>query len=154
MSHLFYCLDPIATYNTQGNSSLSCDWAYSTCTECYICKVCILEVLNWLFSCAMNELYREWTVQYFPEQLGLLLVNLIMYRSVCSLKSADLCHWSGSRNLLLAILFTKRFLYLSKKLVVDWTLELIILVECKQLAFADWALLLYYTYSPILVLFF
>lgn len=46
MSGLLYCLGPVATCNTWGRSSLLCDWAYCTCTEYYIYKVCVPEVLN------------------------------------------------------------------------------------------------------------
>lgn len=80
----------------------------------------------------------------------------ILYPSICSLESADVGHWSTLSNLLLAILFSKSFSYLSRKHGVDWAHGLIIfniiLVEYKQVASADWALLLYCIYSPILVM--
>lgn len=158
MSGLVYCWGPIATYNTQGKSCLLCDWADCAGTEYCIYKVCVLEVLNWPCLYRSNVLWMNvpWTDGLtLPRAAGLLLpVNLLTYRAICSLKPADLYCWSGSSNVLLSILFTKRFSYLSKKRSVDWTLTLIILVECTQLAFADWALLLYYTYNPILVMFF
>lgn len=46
VSGLLDRLGPIAACNTQGKPYLLCDWAHCTCTEYYIYRVCILEVLN------------------------------------------------------------------------------------------------------------
>lgn len=110
------------------------------------------------FACAGQAccgwMVPQMPVQCFLEQLGLQCVNLVMYQSVSSRESADLGHWSSLSNLLLAILFTESFPYQSRRHGVDWALGWITLVQYKQLVSADWALLLYCTYSPILVMFF
>lgn len=157
VSDLLHCLYSLAIKTLKAN--LTCPVTGLT--------VRVLKILSkryvwkcWMdFACPGQACYG-WMVPQMdslmlPGAAGLTVresCNALLYLqpAVCWLRSLKQLEQFASGHPLLV----KSFPYLSRKHGVDWALGLIISVEYKQLASADWALPLYCTYSPILVMFF